>query len=344
MAEATTAPHKTDLGKTALVLGATGGIGGETAARLARAGWRVRALHRKSLEAGRQSGGIEWLKGDAMRRQDVLAAAEGASVILHGVNPPGYKDWDKLVLPMLENSMAAACANRARLVLPGTIYNFGPDAFPVLSEGSPQNALTRKGKIRVEMERRLREAAKSGLRSLVLRAGDFFGPAAANNWFSQGLVKPGRKVASITYPGKAGVGHAWAYLPDVAQAIAELIERDDALGPFEVFHFAGHFDVDGSEMIGAIRRVVGDPHLPVRRYPWPALLALSPFVTLFREMREMRYLWREPIRLDNARLRGAIGAEPHTPLEAAVRLTLEGLGCLAGATSGHARSCAAIRG
>ena len=232
-------------GRTALVLGATGGIGGQVAARLVAAGWRVRALHRNPSEAGRDGGRIEWLKGDAMSRQDVLAAAEGASIILHAVNPPGYRDWDKLVLPMLESSIAAASATGARIILPGTVYNFGPDAFPVLTEASPQNALTRKGKIRVEMERRLREGARSGLRSLVLRAGDYFGPKARNNWFSQGLVKPGRPVASITYPAARGTGHAWAYLPDVAEAMVKLIERDAELGPFEVFHFAGHFDADG---------------------------------------------------------------------------------------------------
>jgi hypothetical protein len=27
---------------------------------------------------------------------------------------------------------------------------------------------------------------------LIVRAGDFFGPRAANNWFSHGLVTPGK--------------------------------------------------------------------------------------------------------------------------------------------------------
>jgi nucleoside-diphosphate-sugar epimerase len=51
-------------------------------------------------------------------------------------------------------------------------------------------------------------------------------------------------------------------------------------------------------------------------------------VPLFRELREMRYLWREPLCMDNAKLRSAIGDEPHTPLHEAVRRTLSGLGCL----------------
>jgi hypothetical protein len=34
--------------------------------------------------------------------------------------------------------------------------------------------------------------------------------------------------------------------------------------------------------------------------------------------------------MDNKRLKAVLGAEPHTPLDIAVRNTLIGLGCLAG--------------
>jgi nucleoside-diphosphate-sugar epimerase len=80
---------------------------------------------------------------------------------------------------MLDNTIAAARANGARIVLPGTVYNFGPDAFPDLREASPQNPVTAKGRIRVEMERRLREAASTEVGVLIVRAGDFFGPRPA---------------------------------------------------------------------------------------------------------------------------------------------------------------------
>jgi nucleoside-diphosphate-sugar epimerase len=263
-----------------------------------------------------------------MTPDDVQAAAQGVSLIVHAANPAGYRDWDKLVLPMLDNTIAAARACGARILLPGTIYNYGPDAFPVLRENSPQHPLTRKGAIRVAMEQRLRDAAGAGIPVLIVRAGDFFGPRVGNNWFSQGLVKPGKPLRGIMDPGKNGVGHAWAYLPDLAETMVRLVERDGPAEPFETFHFAGHWDADGTQMIAAIRRAVGNAALPVRRFPWLVVTLASPFVTLFREMREMRYLWREPLQLDNTRLVEAIGAEPHTPLDIAVRNTLAGLGCV----------------
>ncbi|HEX8704913.1 MAG TPA: NAD(P)H-binding protein [Myxococcaceae bacterium] len=314
--------------RVALVLGATGGIGGETVAALLARGWKVRALHRKA-GAGAQPPGleaVEWVRGDAMRTEDVAQAARGARLIVHAVNPPGYRDWDKLVLPMLENSLQAARAADARLVLPGTIYNYGHDAFPVLKEDSPQHPHTRKGQLRVAMEHRLEEEAARGARVLIVRAGDFFGPRAGNNWFSQGLVKPGARPRTITDPNDPGIGHAWAYLPDLAATLAALAEREEELPPFARFHFAGHWLEDGGEMARSIQRVLGSPSPSIRRMPWTLLRLAAPFNVTLRELLEMRYLWQTPVRLDNTRLLAFLGKEPHTPLDVAVRTTLQGLG------------------
>lgn len=315
---------------TALVLGATGGIGGHVARTLLKRGWHVRALARDPAAAADRHRGmaVEWVGGDAIDAADVAHAARGASVIVHAVNPPGYRDWDRLVLPMIDNTIAAARLHGARIVLPGTVYNHGPDAFPLLREDSPQHPVTRKGRIRVEMEARLQRAAASGVRSLVVRSGDFFGPQPGNSWFTQGLVKPGQAIAAVTNPGTPGVGHAWSYLPDVAETMVRLLEREADLAPFATFHMRGHWDADGSGMAQSIRRVVGRADLPVRRAPWWLFMLLSPFVTVFRELREMRYLWQQPVQLDNSRLVAMLGAEPHTPLDVAVRTTLQALDCL----------------
>src|SRR4051812_27065476 len=165
------------MNRIALVIGVTGGIGGETARALLQGGWTVRALHRDPERALRDApdlSAIEWQLGDAMNAAEVAAAAAGVSVVIHAANPPGYKNWKGLVLPMLENSIAAARAAGARLVLPGTVYNFGPDARSLVDESEPQQPVTRKGKIRVAMEERLRQAASDASPVLIVRAGDFF--------------------------------------------------------------------------------------------------------------------------------------------------------------------------
>ncbi len=318
---------------TVLVLGASGGIGGEVARQLRNRGWQVRALQRGAAQGSEERDGITWLQGDAMNREDVMAAAQGCTVIVHAVNPPGYRRWAELVLPMLDNTIAAATAQAATIVLPGTVYNYGPDAFPLLAEDAPQRPKTRKGAIRVELERRLQAATEGGrCRVIIVRAGDFFGPRVGNSWFAQGLVKPGHPVTTVSLPGAAGVGHQWSYVPDVAVTMVELLQRRAELPAFASFHMAGHWDGDGRQMGEAIRRAVvrhGGSAPRLRAFPWWLVALATPFVGFLRELREMRYLWREPVRMRNEQLLAVLGREPHTPLDQAVEATLVGLGCLA---------------
>ena len=315
--------------RTALILGATGGAGYEIARALRRRGWQIRALSRRPDAGKCLLPEADWIHGDAMKAEDVAAAAINADLIVHAVNPPGYRNWRGLALPMLDNTIAAARAAGARIVFPGTVYNYGPDAFPLLQEDSPQNPRTRKGAIRVEMEEKLRRAAEQGTRVLIVRSGDFYGPHMTDNaWLPAGMVKRGRPVKSVTWPGRRGVGHAWAYLPDYGETVARLVEKAAGLAPFETFHFGGHWFEDGREFAERIRVVAGAPKAPIRRFPWGLMLALSPFVRLFREMAEMKYLWDVPVRLDNAKLVAVLGEEPHTPVDLALQATLQGMDCL----------------
>ncbi|CTQ08398.1 NAD-dependent epimerase/dehydratase [Klebsiella variicola] len=322
-----------------LILGASGGIGGEVARRLVADNWQVRALKRGAQIRG-PADGMQWIAGDALNAGQVAAAAAGCDVIVHAVNPPGYRHWRQQVLPMLHNTLQAAEQQRALVVLPGTVYNYGPDAFPLIDEAAPQQPVTRKGAIRVEMEQALEDYVQRGGRALIVRAGDFFGPRAGNNWFSQGLVKPGQLPRVISRPGAIGVGHQWAYLPDVADTIAALLARRHELEPFARFHMQGHWDPDGREMSQAIQRVVAryGGRAAVKSFPWWLVKLAAPFNATLREMVEMHYLWRLPVRLRNDKLVDFLGAEPHTPLDSAVLQTLQGLGCLpAGAINTEVR-------
>jgi nucleoside-diphosphate-sugar epimerase len=313
--------------KTALVLGANGGLGGATLRALLAHGWQVRALVRQPDAAPRMDG-VDWVGGDALIGADVLAAAQGMAVIVHAVNPPGYRDWHTLALPMLDNTIDAARAVGARIVFPGNIYNFGSGNVASLSESTAQTPTTRKGAIRREMERRLAAAAREGVRTLVLRAGDFFGAPANSTWFAQVMVKPGRPLGAVSYPGRAGVGHSWAYLPDVAETMVRLLEQEARLAPFDCFHMRGHWDADGTALMAAVRRVSGQPALRIKSVPWMVMRLLAPFWGLMRELVEVRYLWEEPFKLDNAKLVSFLGAEVRTPFDEALAATLAGMGCL----------------
>ena len=311
----------------ALVLGATGSIGGEVARKLLARGWRVRALNRNpNLAQAKGPADLEWVLGDAMTTADVVVAAKGAHIIFHGTNPAGYANWAKLAPVMLESTIAAARTTGARIVFPGNVYNYGPDVWSLIEETSPQNPKTRKGAVRVDLERRLEAVSMEGVRSLIVRAGDFFGARTDSSWLTEGWVAKSKPIKTLTLPGPAEIRHAWAYLPDFAESIVQLVEREARLPAFSSFNHGGH-QITGAEMAEALDRVVGRK-LPRKTPPWFAIAMVSPFVETLREMLEMRYLWDNAVLMDNAKLIKTLGAEPHTRLDDALRTALVGQGCL----------------
>ncbi len=310
--------------RIALVLGITGGLGRALAVALHGRGYVIRALSRdpaKAAVSARLPFAVDWRQGDALDRGAVLRAADGAAIIAHAVNPPGYAQWREKAVPMLTNSIVAAQHSGARILFPGNIYAFGPEAGALLKEDSPQNPHTVKGAVRMDMEAMLQHATGDGVRSLIVRAGDFFGPDVPSSWFSQAVVKGGRTAKVIQDLGATGVGHSWAYVPDLAETFMRLLDRQDQLESHDVFHFQGHWVPDGRGMAEAVQRALGGA-IPIRRFFWPQIYLIAPFMTFFRELIEMRWLWREPVRLDNRKLEAAIGPEPHTPLVLAIEASL----------------------
>jgi nucleoside-diphosphate-sugar epimerase len=128
-------------------------------------------------------------------------------------------------------------------------------------------------------------------------------------------------------------------MPDLAETLARLMDAEDRLGAFEVFHFRGHWLQRNAELGETIRRVAGRPNLPLRGFPWIVVRLAAPFNETFRELLEMRYLWKRPIGLDNAKLNRFLGDEPHTPLETALRLTFADMGCLEEKPYGELEVC-----
>lgn len=312
--------------QVALILGISGAIGGAIAGALKARGYRIRALSRQVPNNTATTLANEWIKGDVMNKDDVIAAANGATLIVHAVNPPGYAKWREVALPMLRNTISAAAASGATILFPANVYVFSPASGAVVTETTPLQPKTRKGQVRLEMEQILADAASSrGVRTIAVRAGDFFGPSVTGSWFPQALAKGGRSAKVLRDLGPQGVGHSWAYVPDLAETFARLVDRRATLAPYEMVNFQGHWLAPGRQMAEAAHRVIDRADLAIKPFLWFTVYLGAPFVTFLREAIEMIWLWKHPLRLDNTKLQRLIGPEPHTPLDLAVAATLDGV-------------------
>lgn len=325
------------MSSTVLILGARGRFGLAAARAFSAAGWRVLGQVRPGADVPADPG-IEWLATDLYDTQALAAAAQGATVVVHALNPAyTHKAWRAQVLSMMEAATAVTRVLDATLMLPGNVYNFGAAMPAVLREDTPQAAQTVKGHIRIAMEAQLK---RSGVRGVVIRAGDFFG-SGRGTWFDQIVVKDIQK-GKFTYPGERDVATAWAYLPDLARTFVAVAQRRAQLSAFEVLHFKGH-SITGQQWLDALDPLARSQgwvkpagHVRFKRLPWSLMRIAGLLVPTLAALVEMRYLWETPHALANDKLTALIGVEPHTPLSLAAQTALSDLGLMAAlAPSSH---------
>lgn len=276
---------------TILVLGRSGRFGANIAKTFEAAGWQVRGFDRG--------------------RDDLDRAAQGADVIAMGWNPP-YHRWAAELPGLHAQVRRAALHHDCTVILPGNVYVYGEKSGPVWDESTPHRATNPLGRLRIEMEAAYRA---EGVRTILLRAGDFLDTAASGNWFDAIMAK---RIARgvLRYPGAVDAPHAWAFLPDMARAFLALAEKRGALPRFADIPFPG-YTLTGQEMADALTRVTGRP-VRLRPVPWGLLRLARPFMPFIGGMIEMRYLWSLPQRLDGTRLGALLPEFRPTPLDDAL--------------------------
>lgn len=255
-----------------LVLGGNGRFGRHAAEAFWNAGWRVRLFQRGA--------------------DSLPEAAKGADVIVNGWNPP-YDRWAAELPRLTAEVIVAARAAGATVILPGNVYVFGPDAPEVFGPATPQGATNPLGRLRVETEAAYR---KAGVRTIVLRCGDFLDEEASGNWFDR-IIAARAPAGVLSYPGDPDAVHAWAWLADAARAAVALAERRAGLPVFSDIAFPG-YTLTGRELAALAEGALARPVRLERMAWWPIRLAV-PVWPMARHLLEMRYLWSKPHRMDS---------------------------------------------
>lgn len=276
--------------QTVLILGATGRFGRNAAEAFWNAGWRVRLFDRKT--------------------DDLLTASKGVDVIVNGWNPP-YTDWATQLPDLTQQVIAATKASGATVILPGNVYVYGKDAPARFGADTPHTARDHLGKLRVDMEASYRA---SGLRCIIMRAGDYIDTEASGNWFDQ-MIAPPLKRGVLRYPGDLDTPHAWAFLPDLAEATVAVAEQRDKLPVFADIAFPG-YTLTGHEMAALCAQALERP-VRAARMSWLPLQLTRPFWGMAKHLMSMRYLWSKPHHLDGTEFAALVpGFVPTDPVRA----------------------------
>ncbi|MFF1836548.1 NAD-dependent epimerase/dehydratase family protein [Streptomyces sp. NPDC058231] len=303
-----------------VVLGA--GPAGTTLAReLVDRGHPVRLVDRAG--DGAAIDGVERFAADVATAEGARAAVEGAVVVYHCVNVGYHLQID--VMPRIQEAvLAAAEAAGARLVVLDTLYPYGETHGAVMTEDTPWNATTRKGRMRAELDARYLAAHAEGRLGVVLgRSADFVGPAVLNSTLGGAVFPAALTGGEVPALGDIDLPHSYTYIGDVAAGLATLGAHPDGDG--RVWHLPTAPARTTRQIFAMIEERTGRPlDITVVDEPRP----VGPFDEVFMaEYAEMFYQHTEPQIVDSSAIERAYGLRAN-PLPVTVDATLAWYGQL----------------
>lgn len=303
------------------VIFGTGPMGRGIARELLNRGKTVRMINRSGKQPV-DTPPVEVCAGDAYNVDFVREMTAGAAVVYQAAQPE-YHQWPEK-FPALQNAIVqgiaangASAADRAKLIVVENLYMYGKVTAP-MTENTPHNAHTRKGRVRAAMSEALMAAHRAGVVRVAMgRGSDFFGPAdPVSGQFQYQPVLAGKKVSGY---GDIDTRHTLTFTDDFAKALVILGERDEALG--QAWHVPNAPTVTLREYITLVFKAAGQP-LKIGAVSPLMMRMAGLFSTGAREMGEMMYEFTADFVVDHSKFARAFG-DHATPLSESVKQTVE---------------------
>lgn len=209
------------------VIGA-GPLGRATALALTQRNIAVRLIHRRGSSV---VPGVDVRAVDILDPDGLLRAIAGSSVV-HFCAQPEYNRWLAEFEPMLDGVLRACERTGAALVSASNLYMYGDAHGPSgLSESTPEDSTSLKGRLRARMDARVLAAHRAGsVRAVVARGSDFFGPGVVGSVLGERVFADLRAGRTVRAVGDIDQPHTYTFVEDFGRALAELGTRPDRWG------------------------------------------------------------------------------------------------------------------
>ncbi|TDQ18508.1 nucleoside-diphosphate-sugar epimerase [Algoriphagus boseongensis] len=293
------------------ILGANGNIGIAISHELHLAGIQVRQVSRNPKKIHESD---EVFVGDLLDSVSIREAVKGSEVVyLCAGITYSAKIWERDWPIIMKNTLEACIAENCKLVFFDNMYALDPDEIGHLTEKTPMNPKSRKGKVRKQILEMLWQKVNSGdLTAMVVRAADFYGPDAKNSFLQElviNRVKAG-KSPQWTYSGDKK--HSFTFIPDAGKATVQLALHQSAwnqtwnLPTDPSYPSAREITQLLNEKLGKNTKLMVMPDFMVWLLGW--------FIPPLKEIREIKYQTAEDYCFDSSKIENAFELKP-TPFE-----------------------------
>ncbi len=280
------------------ILGANGTIGSVLAKELINYTDKIRLVSRNPRKVNVSD---ELFPADLSQPSSVDKAVEGSDVVYLVVGFDYKIDVWQDKWPKLMRATIEACKKyNARLVFFDNVYMYDINAIPHMSEDSPINPPSKKGRVRKEIAQMILDEVKSGkLMALIARSADFYGPGNEKSFITETVIKNFKKGKAANWFVNADKKHSFTFTPDAAKATALLGNTNDA------FNQVWHLPTDKNTLTGREFVELFAKEMKVKNkvsvLPLFMIKVLGLFIPIMKEMPEMMYQYDRDYFFDSSK-------------------------------------------
>jgi len=301
-----------------VVLG-TGAIGRAVAEELARRGESVRMVNR-SGKMDEVPAGVQVVASDLYDPAKVREVTRGAKVVYQAAQPP-YNQWPEKFPRLQKSILDGLTGSNTKLVIVENAYMYGDTDGKPMTEDTPYQAHTRKGKVRGEISTAALAAHKEGrARVTAARGGNFFGPWGTDSTMGARAFYPLLRGKPAQLIGRTDVPHTHTYVKDFGTALVILGEREEGDG--QAWHVPNDQpNLSQAELVRLFAEEAGiEPKIKSMGRLMMSIGGL--FIPEAKETVEMMYEFDKPFIIDSSRFEKTFGMKA-TPLREALKETVK---------------------
>ncbi|PVD50339.1 NAD-dependent dehydratase [Terrimonas sp.] len=301
------------------ILGSGGDIGNLLAKELKQYTNKIRLVARNPQQV---NGDDELYATNLLNAGETDAAIKGSEVAYLTVGLKyDLNVWQKQWPVIMQNVIEACIKHHCRLVFFDNVYMYDKTAIPGMTEQSPINPPSKKGKVRAQLVQMINKAmAEKGLKAIIARSADFYGPGAKNGILNILVINNYIKGKTANWQSNAHKIHSATYTPDAAKATAILGNTESAYN--QVWHLPTTAErLTGKQIIELAAQIAKrKPSYMVLR---PFLMAvIGLFSTQIKELVEMQYQNNQDYFFSSEKFNKAFRFTP-TSFKDGIRQTME---------------------
>lgn len=222
--------------------------------------------------------------------------------------------WQNTWPPFMQSVIKACKTHGSKLVFFDNVYMYAKSAIPLMTEASPLDPPSKKGKVRKQLhEMIMNEVEKGSLTALIARSADFYGPDTDKSVLVETAAKnllKGKKAQSF---GNINRVHTYTFTPDAGKATALLGNTPDAYN--QVWHVPTTKEkLTTKQWIELIANEI-NAEPKILTIPKWVLRVMGLFNPVIKEFPEMLYENEMDYVFDSSKFEKAFGLVATTPKE-----------------------------